>query len=173
MESFGVSALACLLPGSGSCVLGNSISPDSALCSSWRVLKTCRRDEVISAAVIGVKDTCVCTISDAISMSFLGIGDPFGIKVNGKLQSSEHLYSNRLVHECNTFRVRAAACVINSIGRHAIEGGRCITGRIDRLAPMFLRVSWLCAVTTAICHHVPQHSMSRHGKVDRIRGSGD
>ena len=53
-----------------------SVPVDSAFCSSWRVLKTCRRDEVISAAVMGVKDTCVWTISDAISMSFLGIGDP-------------------------------------------------------------------------------------------------
>src|SRR5208337_4575135 len=70
MESCGVSVL-----GAGdSCVFGRSISPDSALCSSWRAPKTCRRDDAMSVDVMEDLDTWVWTISDAISMSFLDIG---------------------------------------------------------------------------------------------------
>src|SRR5208337_1009552 len=53
IESCGVSAWT----GADSCVLGSSISPDSVLCSSCSVPKTCRRDDAMSVAVIDVKDT--------------------------------------------------------------------------------------------------------------------
>jgi hypothetical protein len=56
-----------------SAVGANSIPPASAFYISWRVLKTCRREAAISAAGMGVKETCLWTISAAISMSFFGI----------------------------------------------------------------------------------------------------
>src|SRR5208337_1310546 len=82
IESFGVSAWG----GGDSCVSGGSISPDSALCSSWSVPKTCRREDAMSVADIDVKETCVWTISDAISMSFFGMGNPFGMRKYSKIE---------------------------------------------------------------------------------------
>src|SRR5208283_3815581 len=88
IESCGVSAWGC----GDSCVLGSWISPDSALCSSWRVPKTCRREDAMSVAVMEDLDAWVWTISDAISMSFLGIGESFGVKVNVIQGSEDHLF---------------------------------------------------------------------------------
>jgi hypothetical protein len=67
---------------------------------------------VISAVVIGVLETCDSTISDAISMSFLDIGESFS--GGGKWNTSwfRAWDFNGLKKECNDFRIRLSAIYI-------------------------------------------------------------